>query len=134
MKLLLGDKYSTFDPDFVKQLFYQRLPTATQNVLFCIKDNLDPDAIAKLAERLWATVPTQHVFFSVLSFDPGQTLSCLAHPAGIPLTTEQRRYRPATHTSTPPATLPLEKPGLCWYHDNFGSKASKCDPPCSYAA
>ncbi|KAG0710880.1 hypothetical protein GWK47_021868 [Chionoecetes opilio] len=50
-------------------------------------------------------------------------------------TPQQRQYRPRSPTpQRRQQRFRSRSSGLCWYHNYFGSKASKCDPPCSYAA
>ncbi|KAG0710841.1 hypothetical protein GWK47_021966 [Chionoecetes opilio] len=67
---------------------------------------------------------------SLLSRGKCRTTNDPAHPhlsTPVPSTlthTPQRRQQRFRSRSS----------GLCWYHNYFGSKASKCDPPCSYAA
>ena len=61
MKQLLGDKYQSFDADLFLQLFYQLLPHTIQRGLFTVKDKLQPDELANLADQFMATLPpTQH--------------------------------------------------------------------------
>ncbi|KAG0717217.1 hypothetical protein GWK47_054901 [Chionoecetes opilio] len=102
-----------------------------------------------------ATVPTQLVFSVSSASTQDNTPARLAHPAGIPaldrghFSQEANAMPPTTpliHTSATPYRPRSPTPqrrqqrfrsrnsGLCWYHNYFGSKASKCDPPCSYAA
>ncbi|KAG0728866.1 hypothetical protein GWK47_031580 [Chionoecetes opilio] len=135
MKQLLGEKIQHFCPQGCsKLLFYKRLPPATQNVLFCVKDSLDPDPIAKLADDFMATIPTPTGFTVSSVRDPGQTLSSSAPQVVSQLTTEvtslkqQPRLRsPPSNRQTRTANDPLptpqhrqsrprsRSPGLCWY-------------------
>ena len=61
MKKLLGDKYSTFDQDIFKQMYYQRLPTTIQSNLFSVKNKLDIDEPAKLADEFMTLIPATPV-------------------------------------------------------------------------
>ncbi|XP_076039429.1 uncharacterized protein LOC143024503 [Oratosquilla oratoria] len=58
MKTLLADKYDSFDKEVFKQLFYQRLPPATQRSLFTVKDTLAVDALANLADEFMGILAT----------------------------------------------------------------------------
>ncbi|KAG0692792.1 hypothetical protein GWK47_003229 [Chionoecetes opilio] len=55
--------------------------------------------------------------------------------AGPPTPTAHPHLSNASTVHGPPNLNPASNvsrsrtPGLCWYHDNFGRKASKCDPP-----
>ncbi|XP_076051759.1 uncharacterized protein LOC143031591 [Oratosquilla oratoria] len=57
MKTLLADKYDSFDREVFKQLFYQRLPPATQRSLFTVKDILAVDELANLADEFMGILP-----------------------------------------------------------------------------
>lgn len=141
MKQLLGEKYQSFDPDLFKQLFYQRLPPAVQRSLFSVKDDLKPDAIAKLADEFMATLPgplTSSVS-SVVSerttqFDElVKQVSLLA----TKVTSLERLDRRHSRSPTPHRRRRRSRsksPGLCWYHNNFGEKATRCTTPCTYKA
>ncbi|QQP57165.1 Tick transposon [Caligus rogercresseyi] len=57
MKRLLEDKYASFDPAFFFQLFYQRLPQYVQRGLFTVKDKMEIEELAKLADEMLTTAP-----------------------------------------------------------------------------
>ncbi|KAG0718748.1 hypothetical protein GWK47_051858 [Chionoecetes opilio] len=96
-----------------------------------------------------------HNLSSVSSASTRTTLSSPCSPSGYPAldrghfsqeanaghqrprssTPQQRQYRPRSPTpQRRQQRFRSRSSGLCWYHNYFGSKASKCDPPCSYAA
>lgn len=136
MKQLLADKYHSFDAELFKQLFYQRLPSSIQRSLFSVKDSLDTDAIATLADDYMATLPTYQAS-SVSS--PDSQLAQLTRLV-TQLTSEvatlklQLQRRPRSRSSTPRHRRPSSRsksPGLCWYHRTFGEKALKCLAPCT---
>ena len=143
MKQLLGDKYNAFDPELFKQLFYQRLPPTTQPALFSVKYSLKPDAIAKLADDFMATISTPQAssVSSVTTQDntqPAQLTKLVSQ-----LTTEvislkrqfQDRQRSRSPTPQHRQHYPHSRsPVLCWYHSNFGDRASKCAALCTYKA
>ena len=138
MKQLLADKYQTFDKELFKQLFYQRLPSSMQRSLFSVKDNLDADALATLADDFMATLPPSHASsISVSSHD-----SQLAHltqlvsklTADIANLKFQLQDRSRSRSFTPRRRRSSSRsrtPGVCWYHQTFGDKAMKCVKPCT---
>ncbi|KAG0726066.1 hypothetical protein GWK47_037340 [Chionoecetes opilio] len=152
MKQLLGEKYNTFDPS-CSNCCLPNVCLLLHRRTFCVKNSLDPDAIAKLADDFVATIPTPQVstVSSVTTQDNTQlaqltklvsqlttevTSSSSSSRLKSPPSTGRSRY--ANDPAPPPlntaSTVPLEKPGLCWYHINFGNRASKCHAPCSYKA
>ena len=141
MKLLLGDKYQSFDAELFKQLFYQRLPSAIQRSLFSVKDNLTADAIATLADDFMATLPSSQA--SSISVAPHDSQLAQLTQLVSQLTTEvaslklQLRGRPRSRSSTPNRrrlNSRSRSPGSCWYHRKFGEKALKCVAPCTNAS
>ena len=138
MKQLLGDKYHSFDAELFKQLFYQRLPPAIQRSLFSVKDNLDPDAVATLADDFMATLPPSQV--ATVSVSPHDAQLAQLTKLVSQLTTEvadlKLQIRDRSRSATPRHRQPRSRsssPGLCWYHDKFGEKALKCTAPCTKA-
>lgn len=143
MKQLLGDKYQSFDSDLFKQLFYQRLPSSIQRSLFSVKDELQPDAIAKLADDFMATLPGSQAS-SVSSVAPQHTdqlaqLTKQVSLLAMEVTSLQKRLQDhqRSRSSTPHRRQRRSRsrsPGLCWYHNKFGDKALKCAAPCTHKA
>lgn len=146
MTQLLGDKYQSFDRDLFKQLFYQRLPPAIQASLFSVKDSLEPDAIAKLADDFMASQPPAPSVSAVASPEAA-VLSKLLEQVSLLQTTvtslqkqldDTRRSRSRTRSPTPRRrqyrSRSRSSPGVCWYHRRFGTSATKCTSPCTYKA
>lgn len=143
MKQLLGDKYDSFDADLFKQLFYQRLPPTVQRSLFSVKDNLQTDAIAKLADDFIATLSPLHTssVSSVATQDNDQLtqLTRLVSQLATEVSSlkKQLHDKPRSRSSTPRRPQRRDRsrsPGLCWYHHKFGADASKCTAPCTFKA
>ncbi|KAG0727286.1 hypothetical protein GWK47_034964 [Chionoecetes opilio] len=59
MKKLLGDKYTSFDQDLFKQLFYQRLPPTIHLNLLSIRSKLSHEEVAELADEFMASLPVE---------------------------------------------------------------------------
>ena len=140
MKQLLGDKFHSFDADIFKQLFYQRLPPAVQRCLFSIKDSLQSDAIATLADDFVATLPSPHAS-AVSSTAPADDSRFTALTKQIDLLTsqvaslqKQLQHRPRSCSSTPHQRhrSRSKSPAVCWYHTRFGDNAVKCTAPCTF--
>lgn len=138
MKQLLADKYQTFDAELFKQLFYQRLPSSIQRSLFSVKDNLDADTLATLADDYMATLPPPHA--SSISVSPQDSQLAQLTRLVSQLTSEmatlklQLQNRSRSRSSTPRRRRSSSRsrdPGVCWYHRTFGDKALKCVPPCT---
>lgn len=145
MTQLLGDKYTSFDQDVFKQLFFQRLPTTIQNSLFTVKDTLEPTAIAKLADDFMESQPRPPSIAAVTSPDVA-LLTKLMQQVSVLQTTvdslqqELRDARSSRRRSRSPTPRRRQyrsrsrSPGECWYHRRFGKDATKCTSPCTYKA
>ena len=138
MKQLLADKYQSFDAELFKQLFYQRLPSSIQRSLFSVKDNLNADAIATLADDFMATLPPPQA--SSISVSPHDSQLTQLTQLVSQLTSDmaklklQLQNRSRSRSSTPRRRRPSSRsrsPGVCWYHRTFGAKAMKCVQPCT---
>ncbi|MPC34568.1 hypothetical protein E2C01_027962 [Portunus trituberculatus] len=73
MKKLLDDKHDFFDKELFRHLYFQRLPTATQQSLFIVKDKLLVEEIAQLADDFMATLPPSTSVAAIME-KPGQNL------------------------------------------------------------
>ena len=150
MKKLLGDKYSSFDTDIFRQLYYQRLPATIQSNLFSVKDKLTIDELAKLADDFMSQVPaqsvstmsTQHNYDQLASLVTKLTLQVDALQQKLNEHRSSSRSRSRSHSghrrpskqTNGRSTSTTEQQGLCFYHHNFGEKARKCQQPCNFSA
>ncbi len=148
MKKLLGDKYTTFDQDVFKQLYYQRLPSTIQSHLFTVKDKLAIDELAKLADEFMATVTRLPAVHAVqASSDVTQLTDAVAKlvvqvsTMQQQLTNLQQQQRPRPRSRSPSHQRPHHRspsanrdPAPCYYHRRFGANAFKCLQPCTYQA
>jgi hypothetical protein len=107
--------------ELFQTLFLRRLPLSMREHLGT-EDFEDAREMAERADQIWAARSTGPSPVAAVS-RPQRTRS--SSPS-----TQQRR--PAT---TADNRTPRELPdhGMCFYHAKFGSKASKCEPPCSQA-
>ena len=146
MKKLLGDKYSSFDQDVFKQLYYQRLPATIQSNLFSVKSKLDIDELAKLADEFMSTVPSTLPINKVSIKPDHDQLTSLVSNLSLQVDAlrkelnEQRRSRSRSrqrYRSTTPEgreSTPNRDSSFCYYHRRFAERAKKCQQPCTFAA
>ncbi|MPC49439.1 hypothetical protein E2C01_043238 [Portunus trituberculatus] len=66
MKKLLDDKYDSFDKESFHHLYFQCLPTATQQSLCSIKGKLLVGEIVQLADDFMATLPPSTLVTAVM--------------------------------------------------------------------
>ena len=139
MQQLLGDKASSTDASFLRELFLQRLPPNVRMVL-ASSETTDLVKIAQLADKV-VEVATPQVSSATLPNHPAnpdldhlraeiaelkQMLSSLQLPNN-----RQPRSRSRGNTPRPLPPTCSTSDSLCWYHTRFGDLARKCQPPCS---
>ncbi|XP_076047201.1 uncharacterized protein LOC143028713 [Oratosquilla oratoria] len=142
MKTLLADKYDSFGKEVFKQLFYQRLPPATQRSLFTVKDTLAIDVLAILADKFMGIIPlTQSSTVSTVTAQDTKQLADLVSQLSLQVQQMQKqldnrsrsrlysrhRFRRRSHSRTRTSQSPV-----CFYHQKFGTLAKKCKAPCTY--
>lgn len=149
MQQLLGDKASSTDSSFLRELFLQRLPANVRMILASTMDesSTDLERLADLADKVTeVAAPTvSAVATSQLSSEVEQLRGEISDLKQIiqswPKSTSHRdRGNTRTHRSPSPArprpVSPHQVPvtdGVCWYHAKFQGAARKCKPPCSWA-
>ena len=149
MQQLMGDAAGpNLDNSFLRELFFQRLPSHVRMVLASSGDNVSLDTLADMAEKIMeVALPT------VTSVTSPATPVAPAPPAPISSEVADLRaeiselrqlisslqlssHRTSRSSSRPPsrsasrASSPSPPQGLCWYHRRFGDKAQKCTSPC----
>ena len=158
MKRLLGDKFQQFDKAMFLELFYQRLPPAIQRNLFTVKNKLNIDELAELADEFLQSVPGDQITSVSTSNSVSQTptpqsnqliemisrltvqLNSLQNQVNslqtqvTNMSQVSRRSRSHSrnyqrHHVRSPST---SRNGMCYYHKKFGAKAQKCDHPCKF--
>jgi hypothetical protein len=105
--------------ELFQTLFLRRLPLSMREHLGT-EDFEDAREMAERADQIWAARATGSSTVAAVGRQPrGRSSSPAAH-----------RRQPATDNRAP-----REQPdhGMCFYHAKFGSKASKCEAPCSQA-
>jgi hypothetical protein len=134
-------------------LFLQRLPSFL-SIMLGEDDYEDIRAVAVKADKLWAIhAHQQHGTVAAVESAPVEPAAIAAvkggfsKPRGGGSSRSRGRGKAASGSSKQPAALnPAASPfvpppsslsrvqsGLCFYHWNYGDKASKCDGLCSWA-
>lgn len=142
MRTLMGNSPTSGDDLVLRQLFLQRLPQQIRMVLGALPES-SLEQLAESADRmLEAAPPSQahvHAVSTKSSADVGlakevanltRTVAALQRQMGRLTTTS---HSPATRAQAPGATT-SSSTGLCWYHERFGAKSTKCRAPCTYVA
>ena len=137
---LLGDKATTMDATFLRELFLQRLPANVRMVLTPSAGDLDLEQLAQLADRIVEASPTPTIAatdtttqWTAQVTELTRRLDELTTQMASAVNTFSRRPRrspsPARRRqSTAADNTTTER--LCWYHRKFGEAAKKCQPPC----
>ena len=138
MNQLLGDKAATADRSFLCELFLQRLPLNVRMVLAAAtKESDDLETIAALADKIGevATPAVTSVEIPQLSSEVEQLrvqISDLQTLVQSFQRTPHPRSKSKSRDSRQRSASPAPASSLCWYHNRFGEKASKCVPPCNW--
>ncbi|MES9975809.1 MAG: hypothetical protein ABW094_16250 [Candidatus Thiodiazotropha sp.] len=127
-----------FDDKLLRHLWMQRLPENIQAIISPFVETSALDDLAssadKVAERLYSSSIT-HI---AASPTPNSELADLLREVkslrlevqnikaarNRDRSTSGKRRSSSRHSTNPP--------GICWYHQNFGNKAKRCNPPCSF--
>lgn len=155
MKQLLGDKFESFDKALFLQLFYQRLPQTVQQALFTVKNTLDIEKLADLADDFQESISREQVnvvradltankmqspyethlidLISQLTLRVDslqkQVSSLESKVNGNNSQEANRDHSRRRFRSRSPSNF---RDGMCFYHANFGIKARRCDLPCNF--
>ena len=146
---LLGDMAPRVDATLLRELFLQRLPSNVRMVLTPSAGALDLDQLAQLADRiLEASPPT----ISATTADNPNTITTTQLATQVAQLTERldkltsqmtktinqlKGYRRQSRSRSPGrfnnqrrrSSSQAEQDGICYYHQKFGDKSYKCQPP-----
>ena len=137
---LLGDKATSMDATFLRELFLQRLPANVRMVLTPSAGDLNLEQLAQLADRIVEVSPTPTIAatdtttqWTAQVTELTRRLDELTTQMASAVNTFSRRPRrspsPARRRQST-ATDNTTTERLCWYHRKFGEAAKKCQPPC----
>lgn len=149
LQQLAGDTVRN-DGAFLRQLFLQRLPPNVRMVLASAGDNTQITELANTADRIMeagtSNIPT--VFtpnISAVSPSPldmtklQAEITCLKDEIKLlrrsssDRSSRDRSSRDRSPRRRSPSPVADAASVMCWYHQQFGSSAVKCRPPCSYS-
>lgn len=134
MKDLSGQDLSE---DAIRSLWLQRLPQQLQTILSASQDTLPQLAIT--ADRVFevSQLSTTTTISTVTSPELPGLSNLQQQLADLTMQVNQLQrqlHRPRSsspHNSRQRSSSPQNKLDLCWYHRKFGTKARKCQQPCS---
>ena len=130
MQQLLGDKASSADSSFMRELFLQRLPANVRMVLASTPDTTDLDDLAQLADKIVeVAIPSVAAVHtpSPLNAEVEQLRTEVSRLQEIVKSLSSRGRSPRRRSPSP---HPPSDNDLCWYHQRFGDDARQCRPPC----
>lgn len=125
LKTLAGNNVAD---EILKEIWMQRLPSHIQTVLQVSSENLDKLGI--LADNIASIVQPE-----ILATSSRDEIEVLRNEVQI-LKNElkqlnmQQKPRLNSPRNKPSSTSPTSN--CCWYHQKFGHRARRCQPPCSY--
>ena len=138
MQQLLGERASTTDSTFLRELFLQRLPSNVRMVLASTNTTATLEELAELADKVVeVAAPT----VAATSVSPGPSPEILAEIEQLRSAVEQlqtsvkqltRQSRNRSHSRNRQHSPAPQEQTTCWYHQKYGSKAKKCNPPCDF--
>ena len=128
MQQLLGDKATSIDRSFLRELFLQRLPANIRMVLASTPDTSTLEEVAQLADKIVEVAASTTVAAVHTNTDVEQLRTEVSRLTDMvkSLTTKSKTSRGRS-----PSPHPQSSSTLCWYHERFGDNARKCRPPCS---
>lgn len=145
LKSLAGS--TPVNDEIMRTLWLQRLPHQVQAILQAQPDTLKIEDLATIADRIVEAIPVTPTSVVYATSAPpsqqteisdlSQTLKLLTEKIEkIELKIEQisknqsRRFRGRSRSRT--SKNADGESDLCYYHQNFGDKAYKCEKPCNY--
>lgn len=123
--------------DMLKSLWFQRLPLTLKAVLSISSDTLDKLAVMadKINEQLDSPSLCQ-----IKNNNETSRIEQIENQLGeilqrIDAMSRSNQFRGKSRSRNRSRNYSRERDlstNLCWYHSTFGTKATKCRPPCSY--
>ena len=134
MHLLLGEKATTTDSSFLRELFLQCLLTNVRLILASTADTLSLEDLAALADKIMEVHSCTPSVASVTSSQLATEVDKLrAEIVSLKKMVNRRPTSRRTRTrSSSPARPLISDSSVCWYHQTFGADARKCKPLCSW--
>lgn len=127
---------TTTPSDFVKTLWLNRLPKATQTALATQK-TATLDELGKLADHIHEIAASKHVAATETSSprdDLMKRIDDLTQQVAA-LTSHRSRDKSPQHSQRRSRSTSRSRlvEGICWYHNKFGQNATRCISGCTYS-
>ena len=132
---LLGTRQAEFDQELLRELFTQRLPTDVQHVLAATPPDTN---ITALADRVLEVNKSSVCAVKSERSNPQEDLINMVSNFTkeiAELSADVQKLKSQRGRSTSRKRLDSSRKrtnGLCYYHRKYGSKAYKCQSPCSF--
>ncbi|CAG9771285.1 unnamed protein product [Ceutorhynchus assimilis] len=150
---LLGEKATTTDKSFIKELFLQRLLTNVKTVLAAMDDSSSLELQAEVADRVMEVnteIQVASTYQQKNEMDTSFQHPCQCQKNNLALSKDineikemlkslniASRTHQTRRTSIPKfqsSRSPTPPPSrYCYYHSRFGKKAQRCNSPCSWS-
>ncbi|XP_064479203.1 uncharacterized protein LOC135392419 [Ornithodoros turicata] len=145
MQQLLGDRASSLDESILRELFLQRLPNTVRMIL-TTSSSVSLEALAEMADKMMDIAPPTVCAISPQPSAPSpsdfqELRDEVSRLSGLVASSLRfGRSRSPRHRSprrgnfrrrTPSPLQQSANPDECWYHQTFGDRARRCQPPCS---
>ena len=135
MQQLLGDRASTTDSTFLRELFLQRLPSHVRMVL-ASATTATLDDLAELADKVVEVAAPTVAATSATPFPDIlkeiEQLRAEVQKLQTSVKTLARQSRGRSHSRSRHHSPAPQEQTTCWYHQKYGSNAKKCTPSCNY--
>jgi hypothetical protein len=126
---------ATVPENLLRSLWTNRLPHQTQVILTTQTDST-LDKLAELADKVHEMLPTApHIDatqIAATSTDLSKELAQLRKEVAELRKACNRQQRRNQSPARPAAQQDKPENTICWYHNRFKGKATKCTQPCSY--
>ena len=138
MQTLLGPKQAEFDQELLRELFTQRLPTDVQQVLAATPPDTNITALAEIADRVLEVNKSSVCAVKSERSNPQEDLINMVSDltkqiAELSADVQKLKSQRGRSTSRKRSDSSRKRTnGLCYYHRKYGSKAYKCQSPCSF--
>ena len=141
MQQLLGERASTTDSTFLRELFLQRLPSNVRMVLASTNTTATLEELAELADKVVEVAAPAVAAPIVATTSASPSPEILAEIEQLRSVVEQlqtsvkqltRQSRGRSHSRNRQHSPAPQEQTTCWYHQKYGSKAKKCNPPCNF--